>query len=484
MGLIRKAIRIGDTSVTLLGAFFIPITIVCFLWKPLNLLPLLVVTSVFEAGSIFNGAIGDFVFGVSPFYFVEICVTLRLLLWVWQGGTYLPSDKTPARGIMVLLLAFLAWSFASAFAMPHLFAGMPVYAPRERTEVDIVQGNLAPLAWTLSNLAQGIYLALNVGAVLFAFHVIQTKRQVEQLAKALRWAVLVVVAVGLLQHLASLAGWPYPYEVFNNNPNNPRDLSPLDQQIGGFIRLSSTFAEPMNSGSFIAAVMCGLLASYIRGRRGARYLLGLLAVGVVLLETTSTTGYLTLSVMSCLLLVFFNPFAKREFRVQPSFLKGWGVVTLTSVSIAVFAMLLIPSLSQAVVAMTVDKSEGLSFVTRVVADWDALILFKNTYGLGVGLGSSRPSSLITTFLSTVGIVGTTLFAMVLYRIVKMFPGRWAPSTLQMSFWSFIALFVAGAIGVPDINRPALWALFMVVVAQLNVYSIGASDCARRAIPAS
>src|ERR1700682_2746508 len=106
---------------TLLGAFFIPITIVCFLWRPQHLLSLLIVASVFEGGTVLNGDLGDFAFGLSPFYFVEIFVALRLLLWVWYRGTWLPSGMTPARGIAVLLLAFLAWSFASSFVMPRLF---------------------------------------------------------------------------------------------------------------------------------------------------------------------------------------------------------------------------------------------------------------------------------------------------------------------------------------------------------------------------
>jgi len=365
--------------------------------------------------------------------------------------------------------------------MPYIFSGMPVYLPRERVDVDIVQGDLPGLRWSLSNLAQAIYLALNVAAVIFGFHVIRAWAQVKKLAKALRWAVFIVVAAGLLQHLTVLADWSYPYGVFNNNPNNPPDTQFFDQQIGGFIRISSTFAEPMNAGSFLAAVACGLLASYIRGRRGARCLFALLAVGVVLLSTTSTTGYLALAVMLCMLLVYFNPLAKPEFRVQPSFVKGWTVITLTALCTTGLSMLFIPSLSQAVVAMTVEKSEGISFVSRVVADWDAFPLFKSTYGLGVGLGSSRHSSLIMTLLSTVGIVGTTLFAMVLYRIVKMFPGRWAPSMLQMSFWCLIGMLVAQSIGVPDINRPALWALLIVAASQLNAYWVPSNDSAGRPI---
>jgi hypothetical protein len=459
---------------TLLGAFFIPITLACFLWRPQNLLPLLIVASVFEAGSIFNGSVGGFVFGLAPFYSVEICVAIRLLLWVWHRGPLLPPKETPARGIAVLLLAFLAWSFASALVLPHLFAGMPVYIPRERADVDIVMGNLPPLQWSLSNLAQGIYLTLNIAAVLFAFQVVRTRDHVEKLAKAFRWAIFIVVVAGLLQQLAQMRGWSYPYAVFNNNSNNPFDTHPLDQEVGDFVRISSTFAEPMNSGSFLAAVASGLLASYLRGRRGTIRLFAFLAAVLVLLGTASTTGFLALTIMLCILVFYFNPLAKREFRLQPSFVRGWAVVILTAVCIAGAAILFVPSLSQAVFAMTVEKSGTMSFASRVVADLDSFTLLKNTYGLGVGLGSSRPSSLLMALLSTVGIVGTTLFAMVLYKIIKMFPGRWAPSFLQMSFWSVIGLLVAQSIGVPDLNRPALWALLIMVVAQLNAYRISAS----------
>jgi hypothetical protein len=456
---------------TLLGAFFIPITLACFFWRPQHLLSLLILASVFEGGSVLNGDIGHFVFGLSPFYFVELFVALRLLLWVCNGGAWLPTGKTSAREIALLLLVFLAWSFASALVMPHLFAGTPVYAPREMEDMDMVQGNLVPLRWTLSNFAQGIYLMLNVAAVLFGFHIIKTTDQADKLAKALRWSVFVVVVVGLLQHLALLAGWSYPYAVFNNNPNNPFDAQIFDQAIGDFIRINSTFAGPVYAGSFVAAVACGLLASYLRGRRGARYLLGILAVLVVLLDTTSTTGYLTAAIMLCPLLICFSPFTKPESGVQPSFVKGWTTIILTAACIGGLALLLIPSLSQAVVAMTVDKSEGISFASRVAADWDAFTLFKNTYGIGAGLGSSRHSSLVMTLLCTVGIVGTTLFAMVVCKIVKSFPGRRAPSMLQMSFWSLVGLLVAQSIAVPDINRPVLWALFIVVVTQSNVYRI-------------
>lgn len=452
---------------TLLGAFFIPITLLCLLWRPARLLPLLVVASVFEAGSVTNGSVGSFVFGVSPFYLVEICMAFCLLRHVWNGGALLPPETAPTRGIAVGLIAFLGWSLATSFLMPHLFAGMPISSPRDRTEVDLVTGNLTPLQWTFSNLGQGMYLALNVGAALFAFLVVQTRKQAEGLASALRCAVFLVVAAGVLQYVLPRVGGAYPYATFNNNPNTVAGTSPLDQDIEGFTRISSTFAEPMNSGSFLAAVAGGLLASYLRGRRGIGALLFLLAVMFVLLQTTSTTGYVTVVVMLLPLLVYFNPLARPGGSGQPSFFKGWAATVFPAIAVVGAALWLVPGLFQAFIPMTVDKSEGMSYLSRVAVEQASFAMFADTYGLGVGLGSSRPASLLMTLLSTVGMVGTGLFALSLYRIARLFPGRRARSQLQMSFWALAGLLVA-SMGVPDINRPALWALLIVLPAQSKV----------------
>src|SRR5271165_745531 len=138
---------------TVLGAFFVPAILLCFLRRPFYLLPLLVVASVFEAGSVFNGAIGDFEFGISPFYLTEIFIALRLALLVFKSARLLPHRGNPLRAIVILLFGFWLWSFFSAFVMPRLFAGTLVSVPRSGGDEDF-----APLQWNLSNLAQAGYL--------------------------------------------------------------------------------------------------------------------------------------------------------------------------------------------------------------------------------------------------------------------------------------------------------------------------------------
>jgi hypothetical protein len=446
---------------TLLGAVFIPLAIACFLLRPFYLLPLLVVASVFEAGSVFNGRVGDFDYGISPFYLTEIFIVLRLLMLVLgpvKLRKVLPGKENPVRAIAWALLALWLWCFSSAFIMPHLFAGTLVYGPRSNDEDGFV-----PLHWTLSNLAQAGYLTLNVGTILYALHVVRTHRQAEQLIKALSLAVLVVVTIGFAQFLAAEAGLDFPYGTLNNNPSYAHGF---DEDLGTVRRINSTFTEPSNAGSYLAAITCGLLASFLSGRRGVGWFLALLGVTATLFLTTSTTGFSALAMGACLLIVYFNPF--REHRQgRKSSVFGWAIIL--GVFGAVGSVLLFtPDLLQAVQSTTVEKGESYSFWVRLANDVHSLEILIETYGLGVGLGGNRSSGLIPTMLSSVGIVGTGLFAAVLYKIIKSFPGRSAPNSLQMGFWALLTMIISEIVAVPDLNRPALWALLMLVLTELNV----------------
>jgi hypothetical protein len=445
---------------TFLGLIFVPAALVCFLWSPSYLLFLLMLAMPFEAGSIFNGYIGDFEFGVPPFYFVEICIFVRLAMHIWNKNTFLPPQGDPARRAAILLCAFWLWSVLSAFIMPHLFAGVMVQPPRGAGS-----DQFAPLQWNLSNLAQAMYLTLNVAAVLYALQIIRTQHSSEQLLKAFYWSVFIVITVGFAQSLALALNLEFPYEIFNNNPAY---LQGFDQEIEYVRRINSTFVEPSYAGSFLSAVAAGFLASFLSGKRGLLWCFSILMVVTMLLKTTATTGLAALAAMLCVLLVFFNPLRKQgKTGHSHSVAKTWIAI---GVVFCVLGLMLYvdPDLLEAAKAVTVDKLETISFEGRLISDLFGLSVMLNTGTLGAGLGSSRASSLITTLLGTVGIVGTGLFGAILYKIVKIFPGRMAPASLQVSFWAFLGLFVADMIAVPDLNRPAFWALMMLALAQLNL----------------
>ena len=439
---------------TIIGWFVIPIGILVFSLRPLYLLPLMVIASVFELSTVFNGAIGQFTFGVSAFAFLQILIILRFFMDIAGQWNLLPPKTSPARNISVPLIVFLVWAFSSAFVMPRLFAGLSIVSPREANDSYFV---LAPLQWSWSNFAQAGYMALNILTMFYAFRVVKTEKQSRKLCTAFQIAALVVTVAAFVQYISPSL---YPYELLNSSP---AEYKGSDQELYGFLRVTGTFGEPSSAGSFLSAAAIGMLASYLAGRRGLLAIVGLVSILLALLFTTSTTGYLAFVVLGCYLLFYFR---------QPKNSKrGW--VTILAIVFAVpllilTALRLKPELLDAFLSVTTEKTGTNSFIARLLSDAYALDIFKDTWGIGAGLGSSRSSSLVSTFLSCLGIVGVCLLVTVFYRMRKLFPGKSAPPFLQLTAWAFVGLILAGAIGFPDVNRPPLWALFTVVACQLNV----------------
>jgi hypothetical protein len=448
---------------TPLGLAVVPFVLFFAFVKPRGLLLLLVATSVFEASSVFNGSVGSLDLGIPLFHFIEIFIAFHLAVLLFKDGSILPDPGDPLRRLVTPLLLFWAWAFASALVLPHVFAGMPVYEPHGG--IDQQYAGLTPLRWSLSNLAQAVYLSLNVSTVLYAIRTIRTPSQVKQLVGALSVAVVIVVSIGIAQQIAMVRGWSFPYEVLNNNVGRDQGFS---QDLGDVRRITSTFTEPSFAGSFLSAVAIGMVASFLRGRRTWVWFIAAAAACSVLLATTATTGYVAFAVMLGVLFLYFSPFRGSD-RIRRFLAKGWLTLILPLLGIAALAMLAMPGLWEAAFTLTADKSDGLSFLHRLSSDLSALTIFADTWGMGVGLGSNRPSSLLMAFLSSVGIVGTVFFAAFLWRVAKAFPGRNAPSALQLTFWALVALLVSQLIAVPDMNRPVLWTLIVLVVVQLRPY---------------
>ena len=439
---------------TFLGVVFIPATLFCFLWQPFYLLPLLVISSIFEAGAVFNSDLGNFNFGIPPFYFVEVFIFLRLVMLVFSSEKIFPRKDARLRAIVVLLCIFWAWSFISAFVMPRAFAGIQVTAPRSDAE------EFVPLEWSLSNLAQAGYLTLNCCTLMYAIHVVRSRKQTEQLMKAFYWAIFIVVFVGFAQFFADRLGLDFPYELFNNNVGYGQATGQVVSEVH---RINSTFMEPSMAGSYLATAFCGLAAGLLSKKLELLSVLACLFVLVALLLTASSTGLASLAIGVVMLALYFNPFRSRD--PHKSSVSFW--VGLAILSIVGYFVLANTDLGDAIVAMTIAKTETYSFWSRVAKELQALLICANTYGLGVGLGSNRSSGLLPTMLSTVGIVGTSLFAMVLYRIAKLFSGTSKSKSLQITFWALLTMIISEIVAVPDLNRPTMWCLLFIVLSQLN-----------------
>jgi hypothetical protein len=107
------------------------------------------------------------------------------------------------------------------------------------------------------------------------------------------------------------------------------------------------------------------------------------------------------------------------------------------------------------------KTESTSFQQRSFADFLALRIFAETYGIGVGLGSHKANSLALTLLSNTGIAGLILlgiFAWGLLRRRAKIPAQknnagfsYRPFQLGLAGWLAIHVFSN-----PNLSSLTLW----------------------------
>ena len=136
-------------NITYIGYLIIPLAFIVLILKPKYLITLLISVSVLHASSVLNGSINNFQYGLSPYYFVAICILLKLLNILLSHRNSLVINSN-MKYFTYILLVFWMWSVISAFLLPYLFQGVEVYNPR--LGLDLQYKHHATLEWTFSNL--------------------------------------------------------------------------------------------------------------------------------------------------------------------------------------------------------------------------------------------------------------------------------------------------------------------------------------------
>jgi hypothetical protein len=181
---------------------------------------------------------------------------------------------------------------------------------------------------------------------------------------------------------------------------------------------------------------------------------------VCLLLTTSSTAYLLLTTMLLAIGVWQV--------ILLAFGKIVNLNTFTKMLIGLFALMtiglfLIISFYDLVDSVLINKVDSGSFMARTYSDIMALGIWLQSYGLGVGLGSNRPSSFVTSLLSNLGLIGFVLFALFVLLLI-------AAALRKKNVWltsfviGLIVYLVAKSLAGPDINDGLLWIFIMLIAA--------------------
>ncbi len=438
--------------ITAIGAVLIPASVAIFFLRPDALGPWAIILSAFQAASVIN-IDGGFPIGVTPYFLVLLLIAVRFIP-MWLSGRCGFTRADVAIGITQPLLVLTIWAVASAFILPILFAGVGVNTPRAGMD----SPETVPLQWTMSNAAQAIYLALNA---IFVVHVLWHSRingYFERLIRAFVICGLVAALVGIYQYVAHYSGLPYPTEFFNSN-SGWRQL--MTEELSGVWRLSATFSEPSAAGAFFAVWSTLLLFLAADDRGKAYWAWPLFLVGMLMiLLTTSTTGYIAGGLVIALFM--WKEFA-RIFTVGK--ISGRGLFLLFVIAGAIgAAAVFIPHLNELLTKIVWHKSQSQSSRDRATTIWEALRITKETYGMGVGLGSNRPSGMLFYIASNLGIPGLIAFAAMIFTIYRLFatalrayPVRdRAAVYLGAAGWACAIELLAMASAGGDMSGPLLW----------------------------
>lgn len=416
--------------ITLLGALFIATTVVIVAVKPDWLVWVLAAAVPFTATAGLNLA------GQSLVMYPLVALVLVLLHLYRSGvGAALRANLTSNPGAAVLV-ALAAWCCVVTAVGPVLFSGTPVLDPRQGIDSGVVDP--ASLSLRLSNVAQTGYLLIGIATVI----VIGTRPRVSPHLPSLAFGTGTIVSS--LRYILpdSLA-----QSIFDTSNN----VSYTAGEFNGIERLRGIFSEPAAFGAFSVAGAVFFLAASVRLSGPLK--LGYVGLGVwaFLNAVYSFSGGALVTGLTVFALIGIKGIAtviRGQARIHPASI-------LAVLAIPAVCLLVGGRVIAFVELMLSDKSSSSSYENRTAADTFSYDLAQQTYGVGVGLGSNRPSSFLASVVSTIGYLGLALMSAAVLILVVRAMRR---VEFQPTVWALLTIIVSKAVAGPDVSDPPLWFL--------------------------
>jgi hypothetical protein len=336
------------------------------------------------------------------------------------------------------LIAFTVIGVAGAVLLPRIFEFQAeVLPPAYGMDTTFVE-RVRPSG---RNEIQAFYLLCNLGLFLLCRWAIRSRLvTLDDAVRGLALGAGCSALFGLYQVIAYQAGWPWPSAFINSNTGVGQLYN---QQAFGLQRMSSTFLEPSLLGfHFLSAF--ALLGVGLR-RRG----IGTLLL-VCLLISTSSSGYAGLVLLIPVVLWIYGAVLDKRILLS--------LLILAIVVAAAYALDQVCFNGQISSTFLTDKLSSSSGIDRARSNEVALRTVLESWGLGVGVGSSRVSGLPMTLASTMGVPGVLCFIGFLVVLVRRCLRR--RDALGRAFaLGILAMAIVWCLSIPDLALPYAWVLF-------------------------
>ncbi|TDL81107.1 hypothetical protein E2L08_07145 [Palleronia sediminis] len=341
-------------------------------------------------------------------------VTLVLLVLARPGGTVDLARTMLIERTGVVLSAVLLYAIIATLFLPRVFAGAIEVFSIGRGDGIISR----PLRPGNGNLSQLLRLMLSIAAFAAVAAVLTRRPDARAVLRGVQLATGVHVALGLVDIATNAAGLAFlldPIRTANYSLTLGQKMAGLNRMIGGFPEASAY--------GYLSLGLFGFWLSYWftdDGRRG-RSGVWLALTTFVLLRGTSSSAY----VGAALLLGVFVAIQLRgaDFGALRLRAAGIAVIAVAVLPLAVAGMLalyvMVPDVAAFIDRSLLDKLQTSSGVERMSWNAQAFGNFLDTNLMGAGLGSVRASNWLISTLATLGVIGTALMLMFLWRVATL-----------------------------------------------------------------
>lgn len=404
----------GIVWILILGcSFFIPIK---YLGR------MLIITGIFQASSVIN--IGD-----KGIYAMIIADAV----FIFRSAFSTRFKRGEKYGNWIKLwCVFAVVAILGAIFLPILFKGTLVRTSGMKNLQDMI-----PLTYTSRNTIQIITLLAN-SITLIVFYKNKDKFDAKFMLDSFIIAIGIVLFIGFWEYLSKIGLCPikFPSELIYNNIGYSQAYN--QNTSFGIKRMNSTFTEASVCGAFLSASFWACIS--LKSKKANIMAIILL---IALVCNFSGTGVMSMLAGAAIYILLSD----NKKRVIPLII---GCLILLIILNAI-------GMLDQFVEMITGKLTSTSGNIRMSANTYSLELILKTFGLGVGLGSHKSSSLIINLLSVIGIPGTILFLMSMYYLFKpIYKLRTMNSYCNFGIMFFLIMFVAQCLSIPDLTFTPLW----------------------------
>jgi hypothetical protein len=359
------------------------------------------------------------------------------------------------------LVVFVLYGSASAWLLPKLFQNAAEVTPLRPGAVRQLY-EVAPIHFSSQNITTSVYLMGTLAAGLGAYIGAARPGAARTILRIGIAITIIHASLGFLSVVAPGTPLQTVIEAFRNG-----HYAQLDQNLSGVSRMNGIWPEA----SGFAAYGCGwfIFMTELWLRRVQPRMTGPAAayMGLALAASTSSTAYVGLAgyAMAGILRSLLLPGSISGRKILVVAACGFGIVTLAA-TLMVVAPPVLATATKILRIMTVDKADSSSGLQRLFWAKQGLEAFFVSWGLGIGAGTFRSSSLIMAILGSMGVIGIVAFAGHMLRVFKPLRAstHFAPRDLSLAVgiaasWAAVLMLMPAAVSSPSPDPGIVWAIF-------------------------